>query len=607
MVRAQARRQDKDVGGAVAGGATERGIGNATATGVAAVSRGAAAPTLEKRFSSMANLAEARDGGVDGLNGAARSAGGVRKVASEPALRSPAESCKGAGNDMGSVPSAKVPTDDALSGDSETTRGEGEQQRPLSGTGGGAVTAVAQDRVDRQEGVDIMAVRTADEERETRPGEDPSGDLVAAAAEDVAATRIQASCRRRAARNAVNNRRKRHRSSGEEKTRPPVGVADGDYAAANNQQLKPGSLEERERDVEKERAVSPTQNTHRQAAEIRRARSERERCLQDQQFLFGPGFQQPAGRSTRDTSRGGESSRDSDGQQSRQRDTSSLASSEEGERQSRSSRAAIKIQTQARRKAASRRAAAARQRRAGAAKTIAERTAAGHAAASVPRLPIASSVPRPTPAVPRAAPKVQREPLAILRQLRNDPEAQPKPRTDQFRLRMTIRSAVEAHIKKTGAARRKPRPLPTVPSSRQNIAKAKMKLSLQQQQQQHAAMVRAPLSKARAVSPLHRTVRQVNAFFAATHKHERGGRSLDKRRVQSAPLSKATDRLRCAIFAAETMVEREYARAERRQSFGGNSALPMDDLSRDQLSSPLLVPYQPPALMEQPVGGSEAT
>ncbi len=535
------------------------GVGDA-ATGITVVSP--PAPTLEKRFSSMANLAEARDGGIHGLDSAPH-AGSVRKVASEPALRSP--------------------------------------------TGG------SPERVERDEDVDIAAPHRADEDRLPPSVEHDSARNVVAKAEDIAATRIQATCRRRAAKKAFHNRRKKHRSSGEDKIRSPIGG--GGCAATTTQQLRSGSLEDWERDAEKDRAAATIQKTHRHAAEIRRARSEREQCLLDQQFQFGPGFQQPAGRTTRDTSRATESSKDSRGQ-GRPRDASSLATSEEEERQSKSSRAAIKIQTQARRKAAARRAAAARQRRAGGGgggvvKT--ERTPViGAAATPVPKLPIDSTVPLPASvALHKAAtaPRVQREPLAILRQLRSDPEERQKPRTDQFRLRMTIKSAIEAHIEKTGAARRKPRPLPIVPSSRQNLARAKTMLSQQQQQQkQHAATARAPLSKARAVSPLHRTVRQVNAFFAATDKHGRGGRALAKRRAQSAPLSKATDRLRCAIFAAETMVEREYARAERRQSFGANNEmmLPMDDLSRDLLASPLLVPYQPPAPMDSAVGPEAA-
>lgn len=538
---------------------TGNGVGDA-ATGIAVVSQ--PAPALEKRFSSMANLAEAKDGGVHGLD-SAHSAVSVRKVASEPALRSP-------------------------------------------------VTSGSPGRVERDEDVDIGAPYTADEDRSAPPGVDDSAGNGIAKAEDIAATRIQATCRRRAAKKAVHDRRKKHRSSGMDEVRFPVGG--GGCAATTTQQLNLCSLEDWERDAEKDRAAALIQKTHRRVAEIRRARSEREQYLQDQQFLFGPGLQQPAGRTTRDTSRAAESSKDSEGQ-GRPRDASSLASSEEDASHNKSSRAAIKIQNQARRKAASRRAAAARQRRAagGAVAVKTEGTpVVGAAATSVPKLPIDSSVSLPAPVERHraAAPKVQREPLAILRQLRNDPEVQPKPRTDQFRLRMTIKSAIEAHIKKTGAARRKPRPLPTVPASRQTVARAKIMLSQQQQQQkqQHAAMPRAPLSKARAVSPLHRTVRQVNAFFAATEKHERGGQALDKRRAQSAPLSKSTDRLRCAIFAAETMVAREYARAERRQSFGANNAmvLPMDDLSRDLLATPLLVPYQPPAPTDSAVGPEAA-
>ncbi|CBJ29861.1 Dihydrolipoamide S-acetyltransferase [Ectocarpus siliculosus] len=126
----------------------------------------------------------------------------------------------------------------------------------------------------------------------------------------------------------------------------------------------------------------------------------------------------------------------------------------------------------------------------------------------------------------------QREPLAILRLLRDDPEVQPKPKTDQFRLRATTKSAIEAHIRKTGAARRKPHPLPTGPCWRKAATPMK-----------RVAATRAALTKPRAVSPLHRSVRQVNTFIAATDRQRRQPPSAAARRAHSAPPSRATGRL----------------------------------------------------------------
>lgn len=83
------------------------------------------------------------------------------------------------------------------------------------------------------------------------------------------------------------------------------------------------------------------------------------------------------------------------------------------------------------------------------------RTTPGH----VPSLPIAATTAAPT----GAAKRVAQEPLAILRQLRDQPEAKSKARVDEFRLRLTVCSAIEAHVRKTGALRRKAHPLPTLP------------------------------------------------------------------------------------------------------------------------------------------------
>ncbi|CAM9331285.1 unnamed protein product [Scytosiphon promiscuus] len=323
---------------------------------------------------------------------------------------------------------------------------------------------------------------------------------------------------------------------------------------------------------EEERAAFVIQRSHRQAAAIRRARAKQEQSLQTQQFLFGPGFQQPTCRTARRS--GGDSGRHSE-RRERNRDKASLTPSEEdAEGEKRNSRAATKIQAHARRKAASRR---------------------GEKVASVPRLPIESSALFTAFSFRRfqtATPKAQREPLAILRQLRDDPDVQPAPKTDQFRLRMTIKSAIKAHIKKNGRPRRKPHPLPTALTYRQNAALMKLKAQ-QQQQQLRAEATRIPLTKRRAASPLHRSVRQVNTFIASTDKG-RGRRATGPGpRAQSAPPNRATDRLRCAIYAAETMVEREYERSQRRPSLLRDGA-PVDEVSRELLARPLLVPFSAP-------------
>ncbi|CAM9426501.1 unnamed protein product, partial [Hapterophycus canaliculatus] len=332
-------------------------------------------------------------------------------------------------------------------------------------------------------------------------------------------------------------------------------------------------VDQRDGCIEEERAAFVIQKSHRQAASIRRARVEQERNLKAQQFLFGPGFQQPTCRTTR--SSGGESGRYSE-RRERSRDKASLTpSEEEDERLKSNNRAATRIQAHARRKAASHR---------------------RETMASVPRLPIESSAlfsAFPDGRSQVVAPKVQREPLAILRQLRDNPEVQPAPKTDQFRLRMTIKSAIEAHIKKAGAPRRKPHPLPTALSYRQNAALMKLK-SQQQQQQLRADATRAPLTKRRAVSPLHRSVRHVNTFVSSADKRRGRPTAGPGPRAPSAPPSRATDRLRCAIYAAETMVEREYERAQKRPSPIRDTS-PVDEVSRDLLASPLLVPYSPPS------------
>ncbi|CAB1119717.1 unnamed protein product [Ectocarpus sp. CCAP 1310/34] len=441
--------------------------------------------TFDTRFSSMANLSDAENGGLDGLDGSpARSTDSDRGVRPEPhENRADTPGCEESGG----------------------------SERPHQRDGEGAITT----------GVpDCYRANTGDGRTRSPTGGGGRAETVP--------------------RQKTTKQRKNTVSSSKQLLR----------------------VEGRGGSFEEEHAASLIQRSHRRAAAIRRARNEHERSFQNQQFMFGPGFQQqqqqqqqkPCSRATRDS--GGESGKHSASQE-RRRDTVSLTPSEEEERHKSSSLAA--------------KAAAA---------------AAAAAAVSVPKLPIDSSAFSSSSAVGggvrRAA---QREPLAILRQLRDDPEVQPKPKTDQFRLRVTTKSAIEAHIRKTGAARRKPHPLPTGPSWRKAATPMK-----------RVAATRTALTKPRAVSPLHRSVRQVNTFIAATDRQRIQPPSAAARRAHSAPPSRATGRLRCAIFAAETMVEREYALAERRNSLLGPDDSPADDeLSRDLLASPLLVPYKPSA------------
>ena len=174
----------------------------------------------------------------------------------------------------------------------------------------------------------------------------------------------------------------------------------------------------------------------------------------------------------------------------------------------------------------------------------------------VPMLPIASVVIPSTSGDQiqgAVASKAPREPLAILRRLKDRPEDQPKLQTDQFKLRVTTRSAIEAHVRKTGALRRKAHPLPTPPSWRPATAAAKHNKS-----HQPRAGRRSPLVQPRAVSPLHRSVTQLNWFVsaAAAAKNREGSAGPSSRRVQ--------DRFTCAIFEAEKLVDREFARRGRR-------------------------------------------
>eukprot|EP00903_Cladosiphon_okamuranus_P008871 g8493.t1 len=611
VVRSQVHRPDRE--GSEGARAVQREVaGDAATSGGLGSSPRATAPTLEKRFSSMANLAEAEHVGVDAMDGSCTAS--ARDVSLLP-LGAPAEN-RGCGVVVS--PADVVSANGTASSDEVGgVPAEGEQpikREDIEGVSTGCPISVEQDQPPHFPALRAIgteehkAQRARREQSATASGppssqpapseiecaRDPSRKYSAGSSvntEDVAATRTQATCRRRAALNVASSRRNKRPAAVERKIRLPIHGGGGRVTTSplrrtTQQQPAQRGSEGRGEGSEGDRTASPILKTHRQAAEIRRERAEREQYLQDQQFLFGPGFQQQRTSLTK-TESGGKSTSGSEGQ-SRCRDVSSLAPSEEDRKQMKSSHAAIKIQSQVRRKAASLRVAAARQGRIVALKT--EKNAAGTAAAaaSVPKLPIDSLVHRQASATRRAAPKVQREPLAILRQLRtNDSKALPQPRTDQFRLRVTIKSAIKAHIRKTGAARRKPRPLPTPPSwHNQSTASMKTK-SLQQQE----AATRVRLAKPRATSPLHRTVTQVNRLIAAHKLRGRAAEETGGRRARSAP-SRATDRLRCAIFAAETMVEREYARAERRKSFEGTSAL-ADEFSGDLLASPLLMPFQP--------------
>ena len=593
LVRSQARRADRESSEGASEGPREAVRDAAPSGGLGSLPR--ASPTMEKRFSSMANLAEAEDGGVDPSGGS--SGGSVRDMSS---VSFGASAC----NPRCVGTSAEVLVDGTAVSSYEAGGPPGEgRQPPRMREGGEAVSVGCSSSAERDQPPDFPALRPVGAEKHkaqrqqhaSSAGGGPPRKFFAGSSvidtEVAAATRIQATCRRRAAQNAVGNQRNKSRATRERKVRsPPVRGGGGrgtttPKRTTTQQQRGEGSEEERT-------ASTGQKKTQRQAAEIRRERAEREQCLQDQQFLFGPGFQQRSSLTNKRDSGGAKSSSGSEGQLSRCRDVASLTPSEEERSQTtRKSSAATKIQSHVRRKAASRRAAAARQGWTGTPKF--EKNAAGAAAAaSMPRLPIDSLINRQASSFRRAAPRVQREPLAILRQLRrDDSKALLKPRTDQFRLRLTIKSAIEAHIRKTGAARRKPRPLPTPPPwrGRHNMASTKTKPS-----QEQAVAMRARLVKPRAVSPLHRTVRKVNTLIATHKLREQAAERPGPRRARSAP-TRATDRLRCAIFAAETMVEREFSRAEeRRQSFGGTSA-PADEFSGGLVGSPLLVPHQPMA------------
>lgn len=571
---------------------------------------------FDPRFSSLANLGDAQDRGLDDLRrfffNDIRPDIKMRAVSLDTAK----EGCKANGSDRTGLATGDL----ANMVDAEA----GKAEQPQALNGGGSISVEILDKDKRRSSVESGAanksgIHEGDVQPEERdgsrerpsppaPGEEPGvantkkSDVenVVHGTETAAAAQTQATCHRQAAQNELQEDRSLLCREGVAKA-----TASHRRATPHQQQQQPplpppppSSLPPPKRNViqrdgsaEEERAALVIQRSNRQAAAIRRARAEQERKLQAQQFLFGPGFQQPGCRTAR--SSGYESGRYSE-RRKRSREKASLTPSEEeeDERRKSSNRAATKIQAHARRKAASRRAVAARQRMTAAARNEA---AEAETLTPVPRLPIESSVLVSAFSGDRSqavALKVQREPLAILRQLRDDPDVQPAPKTDQFRLRMTIKSAIEAHIKKTGAPRRKPRPLPIALTYRQNAALMKLK-SQQQQQQLRAEATRIPLAKRRVASPLHRSVRQVNTFIAATDKQRGRPTAGPGPRAQSAPPSRATDRLRCAIHAAETMVEREYERAQRRPSLIRDRT-PVDELSRDLLASPLLVPYSPP-------------
>lgn len=210
---------------------------------------------------------------------------------------------------------------------------------------------------------------------------------------------------------------------------------------------------------------------------------------------------------------------------------------DEQDEHKRRSHAAIKIQTCARGRAASIRVCAVRRR-----KNLRSKTSR-----HVPALPIASSTAGSTPTIARRIPsKGPREPLAILRKLQEQPQSSPTHKTDQFMLRMTTKSAIDAHVRKTGALRRKPHPLPTPPVWRASSTGVKVK------PRQPWTAISNPLIKPHVISLLHRSVKEVNPTMPASK----------LRRSRSAGASRVHDRLICAIFAAETLVQREYEDVE---------------------------------------------
>ncbi|CAM9576100.1 unnamed protein product, partial [Sphacelaria rigidula] len=128
----------------------------------------------------------------------------------------------------------------------------------------------------------------------------------------------------------------------------------------------------------------------------------------------------------------------------------------------------------------------------------------------VPELPIVAGstvvASSPSPGVVAGMGRVPTAaPLAILRRLRDPPEPNPKSSITQFQLRVTIRSAIQAHKRKTGAMRKKARPLPSLPCWGPN------QIFRGNTTTRQSRSIRGPLVKPRKVSPLHTCVSQVNA------------------------------------------------------------------------------------------------
>lgn len=370
---------------------------------------------------------------------------------------------------------------------------------------------------------------------------------VASVSPDLAATRIQATCRRRAARFAVQERK---------------------TALRRRQQFE-------KRRAEEECAAVVIQ-TRQRALVIRRARTAEISARRDGQFRFGPGFRNCSDRSPRERSQALGAGQAGSSIAPTRASCSLSLEVEVGQRRShqlmkshhrcelevdeakRRGLAATKIQAHARRRAAARRTA-------NVALRIKRGSRGDHAAdtdngeSSVTNMKTASepiaaasgaAVLSPSDVVPlRRVPTVARAPLAILRQLRAPPEPNPNAAMTQFNLRVTIRSAIEAHKRKTGAMRKKAHPLPTLPRWRPNQSPRRNHTA------QHSRSVRGPLVKPRKMSPLHTCVSQTNASMALT-------KTL---RAQPAEPGRAYERLHCALFAAESSVAFEYAGAEQQR------------------------------------------
>lgn len=338
------------------------------------------------------------------------------------------------------------------------------------------------------------------EEKQVEPGIFPGG----VSRENFAATRIQATCRRRAAYRAVFNIR-----NGREHSLVRGG------AATSRQLMTPDQNREEQRATNQRNALG-----------VRRPRALNRESESGQHLFSGRG--------------------------SRQR-----GPLKEDRRQLSKDQAATKIQVFVRRWAAFRRTASRRGKKSSEDSAIDTRKtseARGGPKKGVPTLAIASSSETTQRGMRRtASTKAPREPLAVLRRLRDHPESTTKTKTDQFHLRTTIRSAIEAHVKKTGAFRRRAHPLPTLPRWHPRSVAVKVNKPLRP-----GSLGRAPLVKRRVVSPLHMSVKQVNSSFSVAN----------KMRARSAGPSRVEDRLTCALFAAETMVRREYAGGEPRGNSG---------------------------------------